>query len=118
MIWKIIMALALALFIILIMIVSAHSHSWYPTKCCSGRDCFRAEEGMVVKTPNGFLLRKGLASQDGFALQRDTLIPYGDKRIHSYPITAPDDEHGYHPCLGPTQDDGVLCLFVPRNSGS
>jgi hypothetical protein len=85
-------SLALVLMVLALLIATrARAHSWYPSDCCSDRDCSPAGDGVVQEKADGLHVR-------GFGV-----LPYTDPRIR---ISRDLDEHV---CTAPGR---LICVFV------
>jgi hypothetical protein len=68
------------------------AHSWYPSECCSDRDCAPVLANTIREAPEGFYV-----------------LPQGDFVERGKEKYSPDGE--YHVCRYPS--GGLICLFVP-----
>lgn len=85
---------ALALAVLVVGSPSALTHDWYPSACCSDRDCHALveDEGeTVTETAQGWKLWDG------------RLIARGLAQL------SPD--HGFHLCESPAKR--IICFFAP-----
>lgn len=69
-------------------------HSWYPSKCCSGKDCSAIDESRVEVMSNGSYLIDGRWSVAASQAQ-----------------VSPDDE--YHACI---TGSSITCFWVPKGT--
>lgn len=104
-----------ALFIVAAMVISttASAHEWYPTDCCSQRDC-RSVEVTAIEIE----IRPGVGY---YIILSGELIRFGDPRIREFPPSAahfPGALDHFHRCSydngNPTKN--TICLFVPRGA--
>lgn len=81
----------------------ADGHDWYPTECCSGKDCSPYDPAQITETPQGYRLHDG------------TVIPYGEARQSK--------DGRFHRCdysWSPHKliySNGRPCFFVPGADG-
>lgn len=78
--------------LVLALATAAQAHSWYPSECCSDRDCAPVPASTVREAPEGF-----------------TILPQGDFVPRGKEKFSPDG--AYHVCRYPS--GGLICLFVP-----
>ena len=76
-----------------LIVTPALSHSWYPSECCSERDCRELQPAEYRETPAGYVLWDG------------RVIPYGS--------TRPSPDGKPHLCER-LIDKRVLCFFAPQ----
>lgn len=78
------------------------AHDWYPTACCSDRDCYEIATEALEPTPGGWRI-----------LATGEVIPYvGDRRLKT---TAAIAGATYHRCSRGGGDPAMptICLFTP-----
>lgn len=92
---------ALVLLVALLVPGPARPHSWYPYRCCSGRDCFEAGPAAIVATHDGWRIESS-----------GEVIPFDDPRVNP---TPPEGGQVFHVCfLAADPTARALCLFVPE----
>lgn len=101
--WKSWAAVVVLSFIFFAALLTAcQAHDWYPTECCSGRDCSQSPPGEVVWTPEGWVIA---ASGE--------IIGHDDKRIR-----RDGKATGIHRCsYGGRPEARTICLFIPELEG-
>jgi hypothetical protein len=67
----------------------ALSHSWYPSDCCSGKDCKPVECDQLVETRNGIVYKDKLFTRDKI---------------------RPTQDFNCHICMN--EELGPLCVFT------
>lgn len=73
---------------------------WYEPNCCSLADCEPVEEGAIVETKDGYLVR--YLTSRGFIAQG--LVPYGA------PAIRVSKDHRNHACAN--GQGKILCIYI------
>ena len=73
---------------------------WYESNCCSKADCEPVEEGAIVETKDGYLVR--YLTSRGFIAQG--LVPYGA------PAIRVSKDHRNHACAN--AQGKILCIYI------
>ena len=82
--------------LLLLATTPALAHSWYPSDCCSDKDCEIIHEDHVQLGATGYILPSG------------EIVSYGEER------TSPDGQ--YHWCHNPRliTAGGKRCFWAPK----
>lgn len=79
----------IVLLLLLAMMGSAAAHDWYPTECCSEKDCAIISDSQVREVRDGFLI-----GEEFFPRARSRQSP----------------DENYHICRNPH----IICFFYPH----
>lgn len=100
---------------------------WYPSMCCSGRDCEPLPEELITEKPEGWYIQNPLDVDKTTKLPKVIFVPKGQERSSmdlqyhwcrseaSEPNRYNGDAGGQRPFINPwlNPHDNRPCFFVP-----
>ena len=86
----------------------ASAHSWYPSDCCSDRDCWPMGHDDDAREPDPTIVPGGYLTHDGFFVDARNTRPSLDGRFH----VCRSGGYPSGPVLAPLERP--VCLFVPK----